>query len=406
MCFRVFAWICLIACMPAGPVVAQEFQTLHVEPSLDLRDINNDLLGVGKQRSFGPAPPFILSTEGVRFFQEFRQLSPQFVSSTGAVVGHGTLSGQGGIFRARIDGSGYSELSYSFPLVVSIAQLTDVGVALFHVHGTSPGGRRFYTGTFLWDGSSQISVFDSYGLPGTAVPVSLGEDGLIGGAWNNQPFLKSADGHLMQPWSGGSVQKIGPGGHVVGHDEARRLIVRRPDGSLETYPELADQVIVSDINRAGDVVGTFIHPTRMRTEGFLVRNDQVIYLSEYFDGAVDDVLRPNAITDSGVILASVWRGFDVTRQIVLAPRPAAPSGLAATVSARQVSLSWQPVVGASEYVLAAGSSPGASDLVNSAVGPATSIGGTVPPGTYWVRVLARGVLGIGPSSNEIVVEVR
>jgi hypothetical protein len=121
---------------------------------------------------------------------------------------------------------------------------------------------------------------------------------------------------------------------------------------------------------------------------------------------VDEVLRPNAITDSGVILASVRRGFDVTRQVVLAPRPASPSGLAAGVSGRHVSLSWQPVIGAREYVLEAGSSPGASDLVNSPVGPTTSIGGIVPPGIYWVRVLARGVIGIGPPSNEIVVEVR
>jgi hypothetical protein len=121
---------------------------------------------------------------------------------------------------------------------------------------------------------------------------------------------------------------------------------------------------------------------------------------------VDEVLRPNAITDSGVILASVRRGFDVTRQVVLAPRPASPSGLAAGVSGRHVSLSWQPVIGAREYVLEAGSSPGASDLVNSVVGPATSVGGVAPPGTYWVRVFARGVLGIGPSSNEIMVEVR
>jgi hypothetical protein len=178
------------------------------------------------------APPFILTTDGVRFFQEFPQLSPQFVNNTGVVVGHGTLSGQGGIFRARIDGSGYSELTYAFPLVVSIAQLTDVGVALFQVHATSPGGRRFYMGTFLWDGSSHVPVSSTYGLPGTAVPTSVGEDGLIGGAWNSQPFLKLPDGDVMLPWSGGHVQKIGPGGHVVGHDEAWRLIVRRPDGSL------------------------------------------------------------------------------------------------------------------------------------------------------------------------------
>ena len=405
MLCRAFAWICFIGCMPAGSVVAQEFQTLHVEPSLDLRDLNNDLLGVGRQRSIGPAPPFISSIDGVRFFREFPHLSPQFVSNTGVVVGYGTLSGPGGIFRARIDGSGYSELSYPFPLIVSIGQLTDAGVALFNVHATSPGGGRFPLGTFLWDGSHRSSVFATYGLPGTAVAVSLGDDGLLGGAWNNQPFLKRVGGELMQPWSGGSVQKIGPGGHVVGQDEAQRLIVRRVDGSLKTFPELAGQLSVSDVNRAGDVIGTFIHPTRMRTEAFLVKNGEVLYLSEYFAGAVDDLLRPNAVTDSGVILASVWRGSDVTRQVVLAPRPAAPSGLAATVSGRHVSLSWQPVVGASGYVLEAGSRPGASDLVNSPIGPATSIGGVVPPGTYWVRVLARGVLGIGPSSNEIVVEV-
>jgi hypothetical protein len=79
MFLQVLAGLCVIACMPAWSVWAQEFETLHVEPSLDLRDINNGLLGVGKQRSLGFAPPFILSADGVRFFHEFPQLSPQFV---------------------------------------------------------------------------------------------------------------------------------------------------------------------------------------------------------------------------------------------------------------------------------------------------------------------------------------
>jgi hypothetical protein len=48
-------------------------------------------------------------------------------------------------------------------------------------------------------------------------------------------------------------------------------------------------------------------------------------------------------------------------------------------------------------VIEAGSQPGASDLVNVDTRSLdTSISGTAPPGTYYVRVRGRNACGLGP----------
>jgi hypothetical protein len=90
---------------------------------------------------------------------------------------------------------------------------------------------------------------------------------------------------------------------------------------------------------------------------------------------------------------------------VAPPQP--PSNLAATVVGPSVTLTWIAPIGAiTEYVVQAGSSPGASNLASVATGSAnTSLNAGVASGTYFVRIRARNSCGLSPASNEVVVVV-
>ena len=84
--------------------------------------------------------------------------------------------------------------------------------------------------------------------------------------------------------------------------------------------------------------------------------------------------------------------------------PAAPQDLVASVSGQAVSVTWSPPPTGSApfiYTLFAGSSSGASNLGTVPLGMATSIQAAVPPGTYFVRVVATNACGVSPASNEV-----
>ncbi len=96
-------------------------------------------------------------------------------------------------------------------------------------------------------------------------------------------------------------------------------------------------------------------------------------------------------------------------EIDLATPPGRPESLSASVSGANVALAWAPPnsggvpVG---YLISAGTAPGAANLLNGLpIGLATSAGGALPPGTYYARVYAANVVGIGPSSNEVMFQV-
>ena len=83
---------------------------------------------------------------------------------------------------------------------------------------------------------------------------------------------------------------------------------------------------------------------------------------------------------------------------------AAPSPLVGTAAGGVVSLTWQPVAGAT-YEIDAGTSAGASDVGSFPVGTVTTFSTAAPPGTYFVRVRAVGACGSSPPTNEVMLSV-
>lgn len=85
---------------------------------------------------------------------------------------------------------------------------------------------------------------------------------------------------------------------------------------------------------------------------------------------------------------------------------AAPASLIGSVSGFTAAVQWTPTAGgASAYVVEAGAAPGAADIAVIDVGAATSVGGTLPPGRYYVRVRAVDGGETSPPSNEVVLLV-
>ena len=90
--------------------------------------------------------------------------------------------------------------------------------------------------------------------------------------------------------------------------------------------------------------------------------------------------------------------------------PGAPSNLTVSVSGTTANFSWSPPAtggAVSNYLLAAGTTPGfAVPIASVTLGstPSASISG-IPPGTYFVRVLAMNAGGTSGASNEVSVIV-
>ena len=71
-------------------------------------------------------------------------------------------------------------------------------------------------------------------------------------------------------------------------------------------------------------------------------------------------------------------------------------------------LTWSASPRADTYRLQAGTAPGASNALDANLGGATSIqfdSRGVPPGTYYVRVLATNACGTSAAASEVVVSV-
>jgi hypothetical protein len=105
---------------------------------------------------------------------------------------------------------------------------------------------------------------------------------------------------------------------------------------------------------------------------------------------------------------------NAARQALLAAigAPGAPQGLTATVGApgNRVTFNWAPpATGAAptHYRLLASLAPGGAPIAAFNIPPTATTApvGGVPPGTYFVRMVAVNGGGTGPSSNEVAVSI-
>ena len=93
----------------------------------------------------------------------------------------------------------------------------------------------------------------------------------------------------------------------------------------------------------------------------------------------------------------------------LAAAPGAPTGFGANVNGATAVLEWSPPTSGGSlltYLLSVGTAPGASNLVSSySLGDVLSVSGNLPPGIYFARLHAVNLVGAGPASAEIGIEV-
>jgi glucose/arabinose dehydrogenase len=85
------------------------------------------------------------------------------------------------------------------------------------------------------------------------------------------------------------------------------------------------------------------------------------------------------------------------------PAPPAPPTFTSQVSGVVTRLTWAATLGATSYILEAGSASGLANLLSTNVGAQTALTATAPAGTYFVRVRAANTCGTSAPSPEIPV---
>ena len=148
----------------------------------------------------------------------------------------------------------------------------------------------------------------------------------------------------------------------------------------------------------------------MKKYGLIVAdNGSDMYISGAFDPRWDNgVLNPAfaglSASDFEVVQLG-WQGGGSTPPPPCTP--GAPTGLWSSVSGSNVQLGWTPPTGnLLGHLLDVGSGPGLTNIGTWQIpAPSAGFAAVAPAGRYYVRVRAGSSCGIGPASNEVVVDV-
>ena len=148
---------------------------------------------------------------------------------------------------------------------------------------------------------------------------------------------------------------------------------------------------------------------------YIVQAGTAAGASNVFSGGVGPVTSVASPVANGtyyirVIAQNVAGTGPASAEVVaqVGPPPGPPRDAAASVAGNRLTLSWLPpntggaVTG---YVVQAGTTSGAANVFNGAVGAATSVSAPLPAGTYHLRVLATGPGGASAPSNETTAAV-
>jgi hypothetical protein len=148
----------------------------------------------------------------------------------------------------------------------------------------------------------------------------------------------------------------------------------------------------------------------MQRYGLIVAdNGSDMYISGAFDprwdnGILNPAFRSLNANDFEVIELG-WLGASAP----CAP-PGAPHSLTAAAAGLTAQLAWQPPASGpavSNYLLEAGSSPGASNLAQAPIsGGQTTLQASAAAGVYYVRMRAQNACGLSAPSNEVLVSLQ
>lgn len=317
-----------------------------------------------------------------------------FIDNSGVIAGMRLVDGRPRPF-AWVDGEVYDLPMPPGETVWDVRSLTDNGILLM-------GGNRY------WALLSGV-LYDLNALTGASI-IAINEMTMLGGTANGHAYLRYPDGRVIRPWmppfGGGSVDIIGPAGHFAGH-AGFEAYYGSPDGRIAPMGLSGPRggFTFNGINRPGEVVGTYRFDLISSPVGFTYRNGRVVVLGTAIVSGPSQINAAYGINDAGYVAGSaIVNG--TPRAVVLVPTvPAAPTGLFHSVTGSIVTLVWQASVGAVDYIVEAGSVPGARDLCNAAIGTEPSLITPAPPGRYYVRVRARNRVGVSEPSAEIVIDV-
>ncbi len=145
----------------------------------------------------------------------------------------------------------------------------------------------------------------------------------------------------------------------------------------------------------------------MKKHGLIVAdNGSDMYISGAFDprwdnGVLNPAFRGLSASDFEVVELG-WRGGGTSSCV-----PGPPTALWATASGYDVQIGWTPPAGpVSGHVIDVGSAAGLANLGALPVwAPTMGIAGPAPAGRYYLRARAGNTCGLGPASNEVVLDV-
>jgi probable HAF family extracellular repeat protein len=330
--------------------------------------------------------------------------------------------------RLRINNSGIvagirSVGSHSRPFLWADGQVFDLPNAppedVFFLLEWTDNDILVVCGQRCW-GLYQGALYDLEALTGASI-AAVNDQARIGGTLAGDAYLRLPDGRVLTPWRAavfppetpgpGAVEVIGPAGHFAGRSGSQ-IMYGTPNEAvfpLAVRVPARGGIGLNDMNRAGDLVGVY-RISNLLSEldtGFLFSNatGALINLRDAIVSGPSTIRNAVAVTDSGDVAANAI--VDSAFRVVLLVRavPPAPANLTFSVDGAIVSLAWSQTPGAVDYVIEAGSTPGASDLYNAPAGSQTTFATLAPPGRYHVRVRARNASGVSAPSNEVIVVV-
>lgn len=146
---------------------------------------------------------------------------------------------------------------------------------------------------------------------------------------------------------------------------------------------------------------------RARVGGQIVFDGSVGLTQLFRTAAPNGTYSVTALASNAVGTSVESNAVTVTVPVTATP-PAAPSGLTANVTGATATLSWTAPAGSfvENYVVLAGATPGFTAPIASVPASASPlVVPGVPPGVYFVRVVAQNAAGFSGASNEITLTV-